>query len=374
MISIPRRVLFSALALGLLLFATNLWLQRNSSLKVSDTSFGVAGDGYKAAYDLLSELNISVARSYLSPEHASQERMMWLVMPDFLDPIQETPKADASDLMEWIRGGGTAVVFGDAGSEWKRLGLEAAVSVGGNTSTIRGEFAPVAREIPISKLVHFDKAATNAKVRLTADGEPFAMDMAVGSGRLIAIADGRFLLNSNLDNGDGSVLLVDLVHALGAPVFDEHCHGLVAPVSSLAVLAYPRLLTVLGIALVTVLLWIAEQHSWPVRALDDRQGPAPSLASFVDSLGELYSRANDPRAAFRAYRASFLRRIRRQVSPRTDVSEKRLIERLTRDRSLSNETRRWLTGGEIPGTENELVNAVRALESCPSLSHEPGRS
>ena len=123
-----------------------------------------------------------------------------------------------------------------------------------------------------------------------------------------------------------------------------------------------------------LLLWIGEQHSWPARLLRDRDdGPAPSIDSFVESLGVLYSRANDPRAAFRAYRASFLRRARRQVSPRIDVPEPAMIERLTRDRSLSDEVRRCIVGDESPSTETELVRAVRALESCPSLIHEARR-
>ena len=146
------------------------------------------------------------------------------------------------------------------------------------------------------------------------------------------------------------------------------------PVSSLALLAHPRLLVVLAMALMTAFLWIGEQHSWPARLLRGQEdGPAPSIDSFVEALGVLYSRADDPRAAFRAYRASFLRRARRQVSPRIDVPERVMIDRLIRDRSLSDEARRWVVGDESPSTETELVSAVRALESCPSLIHEPRR-
>jgi len=200
--------------------------------------------------------------------------------------------------------------------------------------------------------------------------------LKIGSGRLIAIADGRFVLNSNLDQGDSSVLLVDLTRALGTPDFDEHSHGMATPESTLALLANPRLMAVLGIMLITAIAWIVEQHSWPVRRLEvQEQGAAPSIDSFVESLGVLYSRANDPRAAFRAYRASFLRRARRQLSPRVDVSDQVVIDRISRDRSLSDESRHWLVGNESdpPTTETELVRAVRALESCPSPTHESRR-
>jgi len=375
MIRFSKPALFSGAALMLLLFCLNVWLQRNSTLEHSNTSFGVGNDGYKAAYDLLSELNIRATRSYARPNRVPHNRALWFIVPDFLSASEEeATKADTSDLKEWIRAGGTAVIMGDLGSKWKRLDIDEPVSAGGDASAIEGDFAPRARKIPISGLAHFDKVAAGARARLSCCGKPFALDLKIGSGRLVAIADGRFVLNSNLDKGDASLLLVDLTRILGAPDFDEHYHGLAAPVSSLALLAHPRLLAVLAMALVTALLWIGEQHSWPPRMLRDHEdGPAPSIDSFVEALGALYSRANDPRAAFRAYRASFLRRARRQVSPRVDVPEPVMIERLTRDRSLSDEARRCIAGDESPSTETELVRAVRALESCPGLIHEPRR-
>ena len=358
----------------LLLFCLNVWMQRNSSIDHSNTSFGVGNDGYKAAYELMSDLNIRVTRSYTRPNRVPHNRPLWFIVPDFLSAGEEASKADTSDLMKWIRAGGTAVVMGDLNSDWKRLEIDAPVSAGAKASVIQGDFAAHPRKIPISGLAYFDKAADKGQVRLTAGGKAFAIDLKIGSGRLIAIADGRFVLNSNLDKADASLLLVDLARALGAPDFDEHYHGLAAPVSSLALLAHPRLLAVLAMALMTALLWIGEQHSWPPRQLRDHEhGPSPSIDSFVESLGVLYSRANDPRAAFRAYRASFLRRARRQVSPRIDVPESAMIARLIRDRSLSDEARRWIVGDESPSNETELVHAVCALESCPSLIHEPRR-
>jgi hypothetical protein len=395
MIRFSKPVLFSVAALMLLLFCLNLWMQRNTSLEHSNTSFGVGNDGYKAAYDLLSELNIRVTRSYIRPNRVPHDHRLWFIVPNFLSPTEEATKADTSDLMEWIRAGGTAVVMGDLNSQWKRLDIDESVSAGADVNTIKGDsigavesirlmvgsyiengrpFTPTARKILVPGLAHFDKAADKGHVRLTAGGKPFAIDFKIGSGWLVAIADGRFVLNSNLDKGDASLLLVDLARTLGAPDFDEHYHGLATPVSSLALLAHPRLLAVLVMALMTAFLWIGEQHSWPARLLRDRDdGPAPSIDSFVESLGVLYSRANDPRAAFRAYRASFLRRARRQVSPRIDVPEPVIIARLTRDRSLSDEVRRCIVGDESPSTETELVRAVRALESCPSLIHEARR-
>ena len=56
------------------------------------------------------------------------------------------------------------------------------------------------------------------------------------------VADGRFLRNANLGSDDASVLLVDLVRALGSPVFDEYFHGLVESGSLVATLAGSRVI------------------------------------------------------------------------------------------------------------------------------------
>jgi hypothetical protein len=99
-------------------------------------------------------------------------------------------------------------------------------------------------------------------------------------------------------------------------------------------------------------------------------GPQPSLVSFVESLGVLYSRASDPQAAFRAYRSGFLRRLRRQMMPLGELDEQILLKRIASDRALSDETRRWLLMDTAPKSDAELVDAVRALESYPEKAHE----
>jgi hypothetical protein len=374
MIPLSKRILFLIAGLLLLLFCVNLWFQRDTSLANSDTSFGVGVDGYKGAYDLLHELGFPVTRSYVRPNHVAQHRMLWMIMPDFLSTQAMLTDTDVNDLKKWIRAGGIAVVMGDVTSHWERLDIKQSVAaVEESTSKVSGDFSHAARTIPIPALAHFNGADANDKVRLSISGKPFAIDQKVGSGRLIAIADGRFVLNSNLDQGDASVLLVDLVRQLGAPDLDEHSHGLVASESAFALFSNPRLLILLAIGAITALLWIAQQHSFPPRTLCDEEGPAPSLDSFVESLSALYSRSNDPPAVFAAYRASFLRRVRRQLSPKIEISERSAIERLCRDRSLTEKSRRWLEGDQSPYTDAELVQAVRALESCPGLLNEPRR-
>ena len=88
-----------------------------------------------------------------------------------------------------------------------------------------------------------------------------------------------------------------------------------------------------------------------------------SIEPFVESLGVLYSRASDPKAVFRAYRDGFLRRLRQQMMPFGSIEEGVILQRISRDRSLSDETRRWLTGPSAPKNNAELLQAVRAIEA-----------
>ncbi len=229
-------------------------------------------------------------------------------------------------------------------------------------------------------LLHFKDgsakgSAANARERvvLSANGKPFALEVSMGKnhGRMVAIADSKFLRNENLGEGDASLLVADLARQYGAPAFDEHSHGL-APASSLvdAVLESRAILPIL-VGLLLAMLWAASERAWPRRpSADGAELPAPSIAGFVESLSILYSRAGDPAAVFRAYRAGFLRRLRRQLGVRADYPEDLLKERLARDRSLSAETRHWLLDAELPSEQGDLINAVRAIESYPRQARE----
>jgi hypothetical protein len=358
------RIVVSVISALLLIFALNLWLAPAASLKQSETSFGVGPYGYKASYDLLTELGFNVARSHLPPRDAARSRTIWYVLPDFLEPFKNQGKAEANEVMNWIRAGGTAVILGGVESDWTRLGIDNGTSVGAKSSTISGTIARAHRKIPIAGLLSFKSAPMDASAILTSGKQPFTFVMTIGAGRLIAVADGSFILNSNLGDGDASLLLVDLASTYGPPTFDEWSHGMGADVSLIATLLTSRATLPIAIGVLAVLLWMLEQRTWPRRALDDAaDAPAPSISSFIDSLGVLYSRAGDAPAVFEAYRNGFLRRVRRRLFPRADVSDETLIRRLAADRSMVSETRGWLVERNLPRNQAELVIAVRAIES-----------
>jgi hypothetical protein len=369
--TLSRRGLISAGVVLAILTGVNLWMRPDFELQPSPTSFGAGPDGYKAAFDLASELSVPVMRSYVSPKQQPLNRQIWMVSPSLLGTDSAGGDTDAHQLLEWVRSGGTAVVFGGTGNRWKRLEINADTVAGTKHTMISGDFAPVVRRLSVSGLLHFEAAGRNARVRLRADNDPFALERKIGKGRLIAIADDRFLRNVNLGNADNSLLFMDLIRRFDAPAFDEHCHGMVGNVSLVRVVATSRAILPLCAGFILAVAWIFAQRSWPRRMLGgDPEGPQPSLVSFVESLGVLYSRASDPQAAFRAYRSGFLRRLRRQMLSFGEVDKEILLKRIASDRALSDESRRWLLMDTAPKSDAELVDAVRALESYPEKGHE----
>lgn len=378
--SLPKRILIPSVALVVLLLALNLWLWPNQALQQSATSFGIMRDGYQAAFDLLTETHFPVTRSYRRPKLMPTNETIWYVSPSFLDPEKPTADDDAHEVAAWAARGGTAVIFGESGSNWKVFGLLRKTEPGKERPLIQGEVGPLPRWLDVPALLHFaplngKTIATDDHVRiiLTADGKPFALEIKAGKngGRVIAIADDIFLRNEYLAEGDASLVVVDLARKFGAPVFDEHSHGFAAPTSlTFAILDSSAMLPIV-IGLLAAILWVLSQRTWPRRTLNDGlELPAPSIASFVESLSILYGRAGDPAVVFRAYRGGFLRRLRRQLGLRADYPEDLLLERLARDRSLSEDTQHWLVQSDLPSDQRQLVIAVRAIESYARPGNE----
>ena len=92
---------------------------------------------------------------------------MWLVSPSFLNGDLRDDDAAGGALLRWVRAGGTAVVFGDPESDWKRLDIKRGISASGAANLIKGDFAPRARKLDVPELVHFaaadDKTAYDQK-------------------------------------------------------------------------------------------------------------------------------------------------------------------------------------------------------------------
>jgi len=345
-----------------LLTAANIWLAPDFEREESATSFGVESGGYKAAFDLLSELGFAVSRGYEPPSRLPKDRPVWFIEPGFLEPADEQGEKDVADLRKWVHSGGTAVVFGGARSAWKRFGIDERCTIE-KVETITGPLAPAPRQVP-SFHPCFPPPAANQRVLLRG-GPPLALEIAEGSGTLVLVSDSAFLRNVNLTQSDSSVLLVDFVRSLGVPVFDERSHGFAPPVSFFGLLVRSRAVWTVAFALAALVCWIGERRLWPRRTLsDETDGPVPSVTTFVESLGTIYSRVSDHASVFRAYRSGFLRRLKRQMSARQrEMPDDLLLARLKADPALSPDARRWLVDGASPNSQSDLLGAVRAIES-----------
>ena len=369
MIALPRRVLIVAGIVVLILAGLNWGLRPDVELQFSPTSFGVGPSGYKAAFDLATELALPTMRSYRNPLRQPLTSQLWMVSPSLLEPQSSSGDADARDLLQWVRAGGTAIVFGGDGSAWKRLDLPVHTSPGLEHAAVTESFATAMRRITVPALPHFEGVPKDAIIDLRADDAPFAIERKVGKGRLIAVADDGFLRNVNLGNADNSLLFIDLMRRFDGAVFDEHCHGMLGDISLATAIADSRAILPLSVGLMLAVVWVLAQQTWPRRSPANPELPSPTLAPFVESLGVLYARASDPQAAFRVYREGFLRRLRRQLMPFGEMDEAVMLQRIACDRSLLDETRRWLLGQVAPRNKAELVEAVRALEAYPGVTH-----
>src|SRR5260370_5091166 len=114
-------------------------------------------------------------RSYVSPKQQPLNRQIWMVSPSVLGTEPAGGDTDARELLDWVRSGGTAVVFGGTVNQWKRLQINAGTVAGTEQTLISGGFSPVGRRVSVSRLLHFPAAGREALVRLACENDSFAL-------------------------------------------------------------------------------------------------------------------------------------------------------------------------------------------------------
>jgi hypothetical protein len=366
---------------------------------ITATSFGRVPQGYGAVYDLLGELGFPVARVFDPIGRVPAERTVWWITPD---GGCAAPSLTEPGFADWIRGGGTAVVFLSSGADCApdaelaglalpaRLGcgceadtaapaengeaaqgdaepetgedaaeppsfadLEAALdgepgAEGEPTRTkIEGPLVRTARELEARRPISFvpeeewspaaiaKDGAEPWQVVATRDGQPFALERRIGAGRLVVVADGRFLANRALGRADSALLATDLASALGAPWFDERAHGLVVSRDAVSyLLRSPAAASLAGLLLLALAFaWFGAAE--PPRRVAELDLGAPTLESYVASLAGLYAATGDHARVLERYREVTARRLRRRLGLAPDAPLAALLDRLTRRRGVS---------------------------------------
>ena len=169
------------------------------------------------------------------------------------EPARPMSPAEAKHLGSWLNTGGQLILFTSNGWPLRQRPVSNAVesdqepaSGNGDGETLLSHYAPslgwtkadkfhtgraAGSSIPDGEIVlRWRRSFQNtdgAKVIAAANNAPLAVEVPVGQGRIIAIADPTMASNSALRRSDNAVWLVSLVSGwrVGKILFDEYHHG-----------------------------------------------------------------------------------------------------------------------------------------------------
>ena len=401
-----RGVAASAAALFVLLATWGL-LGQQPDRKLTPTSYGTSPRGFKGLYDLLRESGVPAERSLARFADLPETTTIWWIEPlsvcergapapaattdadrvDYPGPTHAPEEREEWSGAGWLLRGGTAVVFltpadefaACAGAELPgRAVPETPTPPPGPTPTptfdlgvvenpappqqrVQGPRVPAKRALAPADLEAFT-AAGNWNVAAQLDGAPFILERSVGAGRLVVVADDRFLTNAWLDHADAAPLAMDLVRAYGAPALDERDHGFGTAGSTSAYLwRSSARAAFLGLAMLgAVFAWWGA--ALPPRTADATATSAPTLERYVDSLATLYARARDYGAVAERYREFTLSELRRQTGLPQDTPADTVIERLLRQRRLDENEARLLRQQAAVASAAELRQQTQRLD------------
>ncbi|MDQ2800280.1 MAG: hypothetical protein M3Y13_11645 [Armatimonadota bacterium] len=269
---------------------------------------------------------------------------------------------------------GDQVTFGDA----LDLIVESA-----SPATRRAEFAPLQPVADMQGILSLYSASGTRINRARPDGlalfgdnaGSLALEIPVGRGRLVAIADSRLFSNDSLPKSENAVFLANLLahygHPHGAVLFDEYHHGDVAANTGGSIwesLGRPLQLAFIQFLLAALCLMVL---------LGGRFGPPVPLvrnmtrtsAEYVTSLASLYRRAEASGTALETLYRQFLRDVCGRLALPPDVNLERLAEVAARRGQVKKDRfRRLLATCELrldqgKVTEAELLDLTRQMES-----------
>ena len=311
----------------------------------------------------------------------------------------ELDAQDAETLRHWLNSGSghTALLFssrlasGQSGpnaspDDEQTFGdaLDLVVQATGIAANAQNhqEFAPVQPVMDTQGIlsIHSESAARISRARsdalaLFADrAGPLALVVPVGKGRLIAVADGEMLSNSNLPKSENALFLANLLTHYSRPggrvLFDEYHHGDIAgdQLGTLwEALGRPFQLVLIQLLLAGAFLAIllSGRLGPPVPL---RRGAARTSADYVASVASLYRRAEASGTALETLYRQFLREICGRLGLPPDINLERLAEVAARRGQVDKERmRRLLATCELrldagSVTETELLDLTREMD------------
>ena len=205
--------------------------------------------------------------------------------------------AQAGQLRDWVSAGGVLVYASEAGDPQ----LDQALALRRRPQTVSAAAAAPAPVLGGLGQVHgadqaqpFRGQATQVPILRHATGDVLGVTMAVGRGRVVALADPLVLCNGYLSRPDNGRLAADLLAMAppgGAVLFDEYHHGAQSGGSS----PTAWLSTAWGVALVWAVVILVVGLAIRGRAFGPRlplqRGGARSSAEYATAVGGLLRRA-----------------------------------------------------------------------------------
>ena len=303
---------------------------------------------------------------------------------------------DAATLKQWLASGtGHTVILltsrlasgsigPNSGSEYPKTFGDAAdlIVESASPATTRVDFAPLQ---PVSDtqgvLSLYSDSGDRIKrtvpdaIALFGDSAgPLVLDVPVGKGHLIAIADGGLLSNSSLPRSENSVFLANLLGRYasrgGEVLFDEYHHGDAVDNSGASLwdaLGHPLQLVLiqLCLAFIALAVLLAGRFGPPVPL---SRGAGRTSAEYVTSVANLYRRAEASGTALETLYRQFLRDICGRLSLPPDVNLETLADVAARRGQVNKEMLRRLLAtceqrlDEGKMTEQELLDLTRQME------------
>ena len=291
------------------------------------------------------------------------------------DPSVLTP-ADAAVLLAWLRAGHTAIFCTSrvpGGDKTFGGALDVVVETAARSGRV--EFAPL-QPVPETAGVLSLHSRSRTRVRRAApdgvalfgDGDgPFALDVPVGAGRLVVIADGRFASNRSLPVSENALFLAHLLAraapAGGTVLFDEFHHGdaQAGDGGLWGALGRPLQLTLtqLALAFAVLLIGLAVRFGAPV-PLTRTAGRVSS--EYVASLAGLYRRAGASGIALETVYRQFLRDMTGRLALAPDVSLEQLAIVAGRRGGVNSDTLRALLADCEERLDKKTVTDADLLE------------
>lgn len=311
---------------------------------------------------------------------------------------------DAKALLKWLSTGRTALIMaGDVpaprsvGQPPSKLpggdfGDEAGFTIGDALSGDRASsaLAPL-QPVPLVRGVNLIEAhggqrikrltgggvdlfghAPRRRARGPVGGDALVSVIAVGSGRMIVVADGYFACNRNLIRADNAVFLTNILAdsvASGQKVlFDEYHHGDISSGNTIwDALGLPAQSAIAQFVLAALIMAIVLVPRFgtprPVQSKEHR-----NTGEYVSSLASLYRGARATAPALELIYRQFLRDLCHRLSVPTDLSLAALADAAGRRshvnagdlKKLLGRCERCIETQSV--TENELLDLVRHME------------